>query len=86
MFLLAFVPQFIDLDAGNTTAQFLVLGAGFILLGVITDGAYAIIAGPVRRRLATSPSFVRSKDVVAGIAFIALGAATAMTGRPASTQ
>jgi len=86
LFFLAFVPQFVDVGAGHPTSQLLVLGAVFILLGVISDGAYAISAGLVGRRLATSPSFARRKDLIAGVAFVALGGATALAGRPATSQ
>ena len=86
LFFLAFVPQFVDVDAGNATAQLLVLGAVFILLGIVSDGAYAVTAGFVGSRLAGSPGFARRKDIVAGVAYITLGAVTAFVGRPATSQ
>ncbi len=80
VFFLAFVPQFIDVDAGNTTAQLLVLGATFIGLGLLTDGAYAIAAGWIGSRMANSPALARRKDLLAGSTYIGLGLVTATLG------
>lgn len=80
VFFLAFVPQFIDVEAGHTTIQLLVLGATFILLGLVTDSAYALAAGWVSGRLATSARVERRKDLFAGTSYLALGLITAVSG------
>jgi len=78
VFFLAFVPQFVDMNAAaGATTQILVLGAVFITLGVVTDGAYALGSGWVGSRLRGSPKLTRRKDTVAGATYIGLGLITA---------
>jgi threonine/homoserine/homoserine lactone efflux protein len=80
LFFLAFVPQFIDPAAGNTTAQILVLGVAFILAGLLSDGMYALLAGTIGDRLARRPLWQRKSRYAAGAIYIALGAAAAFSG------
>ena len=51
LFFLAFLPQFVDADRGPVWAQTLVLGALFTVLGVMSDGAYALASARVGRWL-----------------------------------
>ena len=44
IFFLAFLPQFVD-PSMAVAPQVLVLGAEFIAIAVISDGAYAVVAG-----------------------------------------
>jgi threonine/homoserine/homoserine lactone efflux protein len=80
IFFLAFVPQFVDVGAGHTTSQLLVLSALFIGLGLVSDSAYALTAGWIGSRLSGSAAAVRRKDLVAGTAYIGLGLVTAFSG------
>lgn len=82
VFFLAFVPQFVDVDAGNVTTQILVLSAAFICLGFVTDSGFGIAAGWVGQRFAQSARLQRRKDVAAGVTYIVLGVVTAVSGRP----
>lgn len=82
LFFLAFVPQFVDPSEGRTT-QLVVLGLVFILLGVISDGAYAVIGASLGRRLHRLPVAARRIDLVAGTAYLGIGAATAVAGSSA---
>ena len=81
VFFLAFVPQFVDVDRGNTAAQLLVLGALFIALGFLTDGIYAALAGVIGDRLRSAPHLERRAARGSGVIYILLGAITAWTGR-----
>lgn len=45
LFFLAFVPQFIDVSAGGVWEQTLFFGLLLVLLGVMTDSIYALLAG-----------------------------------------
>ena len=45
LFFLAFLPQFVDPSRGAAWAQVMVLGALFVVLGLCTDGAYALLSG-----------------------------------------
>ena len=81
LFFLAFLPQFVDPTRGSALTQTLVLGYSYLALGVVTDGAYAMVAGTVgqfARRHARLPA-VGSR--VTGLIYIALGVLTALTRR-----
>lgn len=80
VFFLAFVPQFVDVDASNTTTQLIALGMTFILLGLVTDSVYALAAGWIGTRLRTSPSASRRSETAAGVTYIGLGLTTALSG------
>jgi threonine/homoserine/homoserine lactone efflux protein len=80
IFFLAFVPQFVDVGAGHTTSQLLVLSTLFIGLGLVSDSAYAVTAGWIGSRLSGSATAARRKDLVAGTAYIGLGLVTAFSG------
>lgn len=79
VFFLAFVPQFVDPSAG-TTAQLLVLGAVFVLLGMVMDGLYAVAAGAAGGRLARAGWWRAGRRWIAGSIYVALGVAAAITG------
>lgn len=80
MFFLAFVPQFVDASSATPVLDVALLGGVFIVLGLVSDGAYAFVGGWVGERLRRSPRLQRSKDFVAGGAYLGLGAVTALTG------
>lgn len=86
VFFLAFVPQFVEVDRGNTAAQLLVLGALFIALGFLTDGVYAALAGVIGDRLRSAPHLERRAARGSGLIYIVLGAITAWTGRSTTTS
>ena len=81
VFFLAFVPQFVDPGRGSTTVQLLTLGALFIGLGVITDGAYAIGSAWVAGRLRPAAGARPWSRWLTGSIYLGLGAATAFGGR-----
>ena len=49
----AFFPQFLTPSAGNLPAQMILLSVTFLLLAIVLDGTWAILAGRVRWLLAT---------------------------------
>src|SRR5262245_28676457 len=51
LFFLAFLPQFVDVSRGHVAMQITILGLLLILLGLISDGCYALAAGAVGARL-----------------------------------
>ena len=83
VFFLAFVPQFVDPAAPHPTLQLLVLSAEFVVLGLVTDGTFAVVGGALSGRLGRSPVANRRVDVAAGTAYLGLGAVTALSGRRA---
>ena len=80
IFFLSFVPQFVDPGTLHPIRDVAALGAVFIILGLISDSAYAMAGGWVGVRLRRSPRLQRRKDVLAGATYLGLGAATAFSG------
>jgi threonine/homoserine/homoserine lactone efflux protein len=52
VFFAAILPQFVDQEKNNVTAQLLLLGAIFAAIALISDGSYGLLAGTVRSWLA----------------------------------
>ncbi|HSR26244.1 MAG TPA: LysE family translocator, partial [Candidatus Eisenbacteria bacterium] len=80
LFFLAFLPQFADPARGPVALQVLVLGCTFIVLGVASDGAYALLAGALAGRLRRVRRARRLLDRSSGVVFIGLGATAALAG------
>ena len=80
IFFLAFVPQFVDSSAGDVHLQLAVLGATFIGLGLISDGAYALAGARVGARLRRSGVARRRTRRLSGAIYLGLGAFTALWG------
>ncbi len=80
VFFLAFVPQFVNVDAGSVTMQLIVLGVVFVATGLLTDGAYAVASGWLGQRLGTSPTFARRRAIFSGTSYLGLGLVTAFSG------
>lgn len=87
LFFVAFLPQFVNPEAGNVALQILVLGTAFVLMALIGDSLYALAAGTIASRLGGSGRLSSvagaSRYAAAGIYF-ALGALALFgTKRPA---
>ena len=80
LFFLAFLPQFVDVSAGHVGLQIAFLGLVFIALGLLSDGAYAVLAGTAADWLRRSSTFARVQRFVSGGVFVGLGVATALSG------
>jgi threonine/homoserine/homoserine lactone efflux protein len=80
LFFLAFLPQFVDPARGDAAVQMLVLGGIFIALAVLSDCAYALLAGAVVGRLGRSGRARRRTRLFTGSVYLALGALTALGG------
>jgi threonine/homoserine/homoserine lactone efflux protein len=78
LFFLAFLPQFVDRNAGPVAPQMLVLGLLLVSLGVLSDGTYALLAAGIGNRLQTR----RRLEKISGGVFIGLGLAAAFAGEP----
>ena len=72
LFFLAFLLQFISLDAGPASIQMLILGVFFILIGCISDSIYALLAGNLGQWLKRSTVYLLIKKYVSGFLYIAL--------------
>jgi len=80
LFFVAFLPQFLDVHGGSIAGQIFILGGILILLGVSSDMTYALLAGKIGNRLRKSLCFTRAQRYLAGMVYVGLGAATALTG------
>ena len=58
LFILAFIPQFVD-PAQPVLPQFLIFGAIIALMGFFVNAAVGVFAGGIGRRLARSPGIER---------------------------
>jgi threonine/homoserine/homoserine lactone efflux protein len=77
----AIVPQFIAPSAGNTTTQILILGIVPLLIGLMTDTAWALAAGRARSWLAKSPRRMTTFGRVGGVSIIGDGVLAAVSGK-----
>jgi threonine/homoserine/homoserine lactone efflux protein len=59
LFILAFVPQFVDPSRGQVLAQFLTFGVVIGIGGMVVNTAVGLTAGGFGRRLVSSPRFAR---------------------------
>jgi threonine/homoserine/homoserine lactone efflux protein len=80
LFFLAFLPQFVDPDAGYVALQLTFFGLVFVALGLVTDSLYALAAGTAGGWLRSSRFFAGARRWVSGTVFIGLGLATALSG------
>ena len=83
LFFLAFLPQFVDPSRGAVTAQIALLGTTFVVLALCTDGLYALLSGTAAdwlKRRSESPGFRHAGRYLSGSVYLALGAATAISG------
>ena len=84
LFFLAFLPQFVDPARGAAWTQIVVLGTTFVTIGLCTDSTYALLggtAGDWLRRKSRGASLPWMRRYVPAGVYIALGAATAVSGK-----
>ncbi|QEW03787.1 LysE family translocator [Microbacterium lushaniae] len=79
IFFLAFLPQFVDGDAGNPALQLLVLGLSFVVIGFVVDTVYASLGGLLGRFLAGRGTKARALSVISGCVYLGLAALVLVT-------
>jgi threonine/homoserine/homoserine lactone efflux protein len=80
LFFFAFLPQFVDPEAGAVGLQMLVLGLLFVAIAVVSDGMYALAAGTAAEWLRGNAAFLRAERWVSGTVLVGLGVTTALSG------
>lgn len=80
IFFLAFLPQFTNPARGPIALQIAILGMGFIVLGLASDGAYALLAATLAGRIRRTPRARRALDRTSGLVMIGLGGVAAASG------
>ncbi len=78
VFIFAFIPQFVDVNAGHVWLQVMLLGLTFAGLGLASDSLYAVVAGTVADRLRGTPFIARVERWFGGSVLIGLGVAAAI--------
>ena len=76
VFFAAILPQFVDQEKNNVTAQLLLLGAIFALVALISDGAYGVLAGTIRIWLSGDVRRLIFMRRFGGVVMIGLGVFT----------
>jgi threonine/homoserine/homoserine lactone efflux protein len=76
LFFLAFLPQFVDPDAGAAPLQILGLGLLFVAIAFCSDSVWALAAGTLGSWLKRSRWYLGVKRWVTGTVFVGLGLST----------
>ena len=88
LFFLAFLPQFVRPSAGAVVPQILTLGACYLILSFITDGAYVIVTssvgGWVQVKLGAGSRARKALRYLVGGTYIGLGATAAIAAKGAN--
>jgi threonine/homoserine/homoserine lactone efflux protein len=79
LFFLAFLPQFVDPEAGAATLQILALGLIFTVIALSSDSLWAVAAGTLGGWLKQSAAYLAIRRWLTGTVFVALGLSTART-------
>ncbi len=77
MFVLAFIPQFVNPELGSVTTQMIVYGVWFALLTAAGFALMGIFASRLANWLDEKPKVVNGLNIGAGLTFIASGLAVA---------
>jgi threonine/homoserine/homoserine lactone efflux protein len=80
LFVFAFLPQFVDPTRGPVPLQIILLGSLLAVMGIVSDGAYALLASRLGGRLRRSERFAAMQRYVSGGVLVTLGVAAAVTG------
>ena len=73
VFFAAVLPQFVDIDSGQVTAQLLFMGLVFCVLAFLSDSTWGLLAGTARQWLATDARRLEYLRAAGGIVMITLG-------------
>ncbi|MEV0619461.1 LysE family translocator [Nonomuraea sp. NPDC050404] len=74
IFFLAFLPQFARPEAGPIGPQILLLGLVWLVLGMASDGTYAMLASTLAGRIRKSARARRRMDVGSGVVYLGMAA------------
>jgi len=77
MFVLAFIPQFVNPNLGPVSSQMLVYGVWFALLTAVGFSLMGIFASKLSTWLKRKPKLVNGLNIGAGITFVSSGLAVA---------
>jgi threonine/homoserine/homoserine lactone efflux protein len=81
LFFLAFLPQFLHAERGNTQMQILLLGIWFNISGTIVNILVAILFGKMGNWLAKKEWFIKWQNKITGLLLFGLGIKVALSSR-----
>lgn len=81
VFFSAVLPQFVEPGRGHAGLQMLVLGLVFVVIALVSDGAWGLAAGSARDWLGRSPERLAALGGLGGVIMIGLGLRLAASGR-----
>ena len=81
LFFIAFLPQFVSIDAGSIALQILILGLLFNFTGLLCNGTVGLFAGGAGRLLLQRPATAKWISRISGTIFIGLAVRLALTER-----
>jgi threonine/homoserine/homoserine lactone efflux protein len=81
LFILAFLPQFVDPSRGNAAIQILVLGALFNIGGTAINAGVACFASAAARAIGNSAGFGRWLNRISALVFVGLAVRLALAER-----
>jgi threonine/homoserine/homoserine lactone efflux protein len=81
VFLAVILPQFVDRRAGHVPVQLFFLGLVFVLIAMVSDSVWGLVAGTARAWFARSPRRLARVGGAGGLVMVGLGARLALTGR-----
>src|SRR6266853_708799 len=73
LFFLSFIPQFVNRGSGNVFFQFVLLGTFSVVLNTAADLIVILLAGPLGKKIRSSPLFRRRQRTLSGVIMIGLG-------------
>ncbi|MGW2090594.1 LysE family translocator [Promicromonospora sukumoe] len=80
VFFVAALPQFVNVHAGHVPLQMMALGLIFLLVALVFDSIWALLAGTAREWFASSPRRLSAIRATGGGMMIGLGGTLALTG------
>lgn len=81
IFFLAFLPQFVNTEAGNIPMQMIILGIIFMIMTMIVFSSIGITANLLSAKLQKSPSIVKIMNILTSTVLVALGIKLALSER-----
>ncbi|OEV04492.1 LysE family translocator [Streptomyces oceani] len=78
----AVLPQFVSPDSGSVPVQLLALGLICVIIALISDAAWGVLAGTVRGWLGHSPRRLSFIGGASGAVMVGLGVKLAFSSRP----
>ena len=81
IFFLAFLPQFVNTQAGNIPMQMIILGIIFMIMTVIVFSSIGIAANMLSVKLQKNPSIVKVMNILTSTVLVALGIKLALSQR-----